>query len=475
MPSKYFFKVPKMKEEEKLELVGTGLIVLSLFGAVFSRYKVAKPSQYLVRTGLGIDGLSITKKGVHWPGQRVSYIEMSPTTFSVNVPAMSKERIPFLMPSVWTIGPKDNKDALKTYASLLSDKGISGLENTVVGVIQGETRVLTANLSLDELFSNREQFRNNVEEKINNIINDMGLRVYNANVAELSDLDDKNRYFEEQKLRALEKVNQDARVAVASAAKDGTIGEKAETVESRKQVSELERDATIAENTNARGIAESKTLLDIAKAQFNQNLKIALAESEAQAELRRLALQKEVEEQRNLQLTAQLRANLFTSAAIDAEVKIKQAEANADVKIKQAEANSTSVIIEANANLQAKLKEAEGIKALRKAEAEGLLALVSAVDGNTDGLVKVLLTQKDMFPKLIEEQAKGLQGLNPKINIWNTGSGPGSNNGINSTLQDFFKTGIPLLDQIRDQTGKDILGSLGIKDMINNTVLHDKH
>ncbi len=439
-----------MKEYKKeIQITGLTALVLGTGLAIFSRYKVAKPSQYLIRTGLGIDGLNINKKCIHWPGQRVSYIEMSPTTFSVNVPAMSKERIPFLMPSVWTIGPKDNQVSLKTYASLLSDKGTNSFENTVIGIIQGETRVLTADLSLDELFSNREQFRGNVQEKINKIIDDMGLRVYNANVAELSDLDDKNRYFEEQKLRALEKVNQDARVAVAAAAKDGAIGEKIETIESRKQISELERNAVIVENTNAQGIADSKNKLDIAKAKFNQDLKIALAESEAQSELRRLSLQKEVEEQRNLQLTAQLRANLFTSATIDAEVKIKKAEAN-----------SSAVIIQADAELQAKLKEAEGIRALRKAEAEGLTALMEAVGGNSDGLVKVLLTQRDMFPKLIEEHAKGLQNLNPKINIWNTSNEKSAINGI---LNDFFKTGIPLFEQIKDQSGHDILGSLGIK------------
>ena len=65
-----------------------------------------------------------------------------------------------------------------------------------------------------------------------------------------------------------------------------------------------------------------------------------------------------------------------------------------------------------------------------------------------------------MLPRLIEEQSKGLQGLNPKINIWNTGGGQGGK--ISSVLDEFFKTGIPMMEQIRDQTGKDILGSLGI-------------
>jgi len=441
-------------------------------GFLFSRYKVARPSEYLIRTGLGIDGLSITKKGIHWPGQRAMFVDIAPHTFAVDISALSKERIPFLMPSIWTIGPKNDVDSLSKYSTLLMDKGDAGLKNIIQGIIQGETRVLTANMKLDDLFSSREQFKIEIEQKINTIVDVLGLKVYNANVAELSDLDSKNKYFEEQKLRALQRVNQDARVAVASAIRDGDIGEKNEQAEGRKKVSELEKDAIIVENTNILGIEESKKNLEVKKALFDQELKIALADSEAKTLMRTFDLQKEVEEKRNLQKTAELRANLFTSASINAEVIIKDAEAKATVAIKEAEAKATAARIIAEAELFSKLKEAEGIKAKLSAEAEGLNSLVNSANGNINGLVQCLIVQKDMLPKLIEEQAKGIQGLNPKINIWNTGT---QNNKIGSILDDFFKTSIPLFDQIKDQTGTDIMKLLtnDKNEKINDNKIND--
>jgi len=434
--------------------IGTAVCIgFGLGASIFSRYKVARPSEFLVRTGLGIDGLSITKKGVHWPGQKAMFVNIAPRTFSVGISALSKERIPFLMPSIWTIGPKSDIPSLSKYTTLLMDKGDHGLEEIVKGIVQGETRVLTANMKLDDLFSNREGFKVDIEKKINDIVDVLGLKVYNANVAELSDLDDKNKYFEEQKLRSLQRVNQDARIAVASAIRDGDIGEKGEQSEGRKKVSELEKDAVVVENTNIQGIEESRKNLEVCKALYVQELKIALAESDAKSMMRTLDLQKEVQEKRNLQKTAELRADLFTTAAINAEVIIKDAEARA-----------SAVKIEAEADLFSKLKAAEGIKAKLVAEANGLNCLVQAANGNIAGLVHYQIIQKDMLPKLIEEQSKGLQGLNPKINIWNTGGGPSGK--ISTVLDEFFKTGIPMMEQIKDQTGKDILEALGIKSPI---------
>ena len=319
--------------------IGAAAVIgIGLGAAIFSRYKVARPSEFLIRTGLGIDGLSITKKGVHWPGQKAMFVNIAPHTFSVDISALSKERIPFLMPSIWTIGPKSDIQSLSRYTTLLMDKGDHGLGEIVKGIVQGETRVLTANMKLDDLFSNREGFKVDIEKKINEIVDVLGLKVYNANVAELSDLDDKNKYFEEQKLRSLQRVNQDARVAVASAIRDGDIGEKGEQAEGRMKVSELETQAVRVENTNTLGIEESRKNLEVKKAMYTQELKIALAESEAQSMMRTLDLQKEVQEKRNLQKTAELRADLFTTAAINAEVIIKEAEARASATRISAEA-----------------------------------------------------------------------------------------------------------------------------------------
>lgn len=51
-------------------------------------------------------------------------------------------------------------------------------------------------------------FLHTVVDRIDLIIRPFGLEIYNANIAELTDLDANNRYFAEQKLRALQIVNQ---------------------------------------------------------------------------------------------------------------------------------------------------------------------------------------------------------------------------------------------------------------------------
>jgi uncharacterized membrane protein YqiK len=48
--------------------VAGGVAALAIFCGM--RYKVSPPEKYLVRTGLGIKNLAISKTGVVWPFQR---------------------------------------------------------------------------------------------------------------------------------------------------------------------------------------------------------------------------------------------------------------------------------------------------------------------------------------------------------------------------------------------------------------------
>lgn len=48
--------------------IAGGLVVASA-AFLFSRYKISKPEQYLVRTGLGIKDMSISRTAIVWPFQ----------------------------------------------------------------------------------------------------------------------------------------------------------------------------------------------------------------------------------------------------------------------------------------------------------------------------------------------------------------------------------------------------------------------
>lgn len=110
----------------------------------------------------------------------------------MNLQAMTKEKLQFMLPVVFTVGPdvnargansstrhphrasspdhanaqEDRGDALMKYAMLLTDtkeKGSSShttqfLANIVKGIIEGEVRVLVSSMTMEEIFTEREEF-----------------------------------------------------------------------------------------------------------------------------------------------------------------------------------------------------------------------------------------------------------------------------------------------------------------------------
>ena len=105
----------------------------------------------------------------------------------MNLQAMTREKLQFLLPVVFTVGPdvnqrgaaagqaprdtgdiehnpEDKGDALMKYAMLLSDaekeKGAARgqhIENIVKGIIEGETRVLVSSMTMEEIFTGELQ------------------------------------------------------------------------------------------------------------------------------------------------------------------------------------------------------------------------------------------------------------------------------------------------------------------------------
>lgn len=466
--------------KKNIALLTTTGASMAFLGFMFYRYKVASPSEFIIRTGLGIKDISITKKAFQWPFQKTFRMNIAPTTFPIEVDAMSNQRIPFRMPSVWTVGPKsDCEESLKKYASLLSEKGESGVQRTVEGVIQGETRVLTANIDLNDLFSNRDSFKQNVVDRINSIIGDFGLIVYNSNIAELKDLDDENKFFSEQKRRALQIVTQEARVDTSKALKDGNVGEQANITETRQKIAEMEKDAKTVEYQRDREVAESLKELEVAKALYDQETQIARVQASAKTDQTKWELLKEVELKRQEQELASLKASQYTRAIVDAEVRIKEAEGLSNAIRIKAEAERYAREQEAEADRFAKEQEAVGkramleqeaigTRAMLKAQADGLNDMINSAGGSIDLLNKYIMVRDGVLPELAQKQANAIQGLAPKINIWHTGGGDNSDKNFSGVVSDLFKTSMPLFEGIKDQTGYDFMKTLNInKDTFN--------
>ena len=82
------------------------------------------------------------------------------------------------------------------------------------------------------------------------------------------------------------------------------------------------------------------------------------------------------------------------------------------------------------------------------AKAYGQLA---GVFGGPQGLLQLLMLENNTYEKLAKANATAINGLQPKISVWNTGSeGTGD---VSSPIRNLFQNLPPLLSTIQEQTG----------------------
>ena len=140
----------------------------------------------------------------------------------------------------------------------------------------------------------------------------------------------------------------------------------------------------------------------------------------------------------------------------------KEAEASLYAEKKQAEA----VIAKAEAAFFAKKKEAEAMTEMAKAYGQmsdvlggpqGYRAPEQAISnqcGLTSGrLLQYMMLQDNTFEKLAKANATAINGLQPKITVWNTGEGSGSSNDGTGAIRNIMQSLPPLLSTINEQTG----------------------
>uniref|UniRef100_A0ACD5XC83 Uncharacterized protein n=1 Tax=Avena sativa TaxID=4498 RepID=A0ACD5XC83_AVESA len=152
---------------------------------------------------------------------------------------MSKEKLPFVLPAVFTIGPPvtnpeqsdaeraEAKAMLLLYAKLIAPlhSSSSHVHELVKGVIEGEARVMAAELTMEEIFRGTKTFKREVFDKVQKELHQFGLHIYNSNVKQLVDVPG-HEYFSYLGQKTQQGAASQARVDVAEARMKGAVGEK---------------------------------------------------------------------------------------------------------------------------------------------------------------------------------------------------------------------------------------------------------
>jgi len=399
----------------------------------------------------------------------VQSFHITPVQVEFRSKAKTKNFQPFELPGVFTIQPRKSSDALVTYAERVLDMQEEDVKRLVTGMIEGLVRASAARMDMLTLFNNRDAFKKEIENEVADDLAKLGFEITTSNIKELEDPEGVT-FFHDLSQRTLAAAHAEARVATAEANRTGETGEKAKDMETRRSVAASEMQAMMAENERDQQIAESTANLQIKQAEYHRSVEVARIQAVKAKEVREAELQAEVEQARRKQEEAQKRANDLTTANVNAEVRVREAEGLRDAAIRQAEGEAEAAIrraegertaairraegeaeavkLKADADLTVALKHAEGVQAEMSAVAAGTREQIAAYGGDVNAVMMRVLVDSGILPKLAEANAKALQGLNPSISIWRTGSGDDSGKDAFAPITNAMSNLPPLLSQL---------------------------
>ena len=337
------------------------------------------------------------------------------------------------------------KLAMKNFLNMNSTQ----INAQLVDSLQGNMREIIGTITLKELCNDRKSFGDQVQEKAQVDMNNLGIQIISCNIQHVEDKNDlitalgQDNMATIQKTASIAKANaeRDVAIAQAQAAKDANDAKVASETEIAIKQNDLaikkselqvvqdtkkaEADAAyrIQEQAQRKSIEVANTEADIAKQEKEIELKMKEAQVREQAldaDIKKAADAEKYRQQQMAEVELYKRQKEAEAKkyelAQQAEAKKIQAEAVKYELAQQAEAKK----IQADALLVEMQREAEGIRAKGEAEADAIRAKAEAeaigIDKKAEAMQKygeaaVIEMLCKMYPMVAEAIAKPLANI----------------------------------------------------------------
>ena len=440
--------------------------------------------------------------------QSYAYLSLEPVTIEIELTkALSKKNIRVNVPSTFTIGISTNLDIMNNAAERLLGLDEISIANQARDIILGQMRLVIATLSIEEINQDREKFLDLVNKNVNTELNKIGLEMINVNIR---DITDESGYIEALGQKAASEAINKAKVEVAAADREGSIGSATAKREMDVEVAqqdaqsitgqkEAERDQRINvsqfEAEGVAGEANAKRAEEVAvaeqaalaiqgkkKAEMLQRVEVAELETNAikgeneskaqMADYNATLAEREADAKRRGDIAlAQASRDVFM-AQKDEEIarleKIHIAQQLIERKQIEIDAEAAAERIrriaqgEADATLAKYKAEAEGLRQVLESKAIGYEKLLSVCGDRKDIAPSLLIIER--LPELVAEQVKAIQNLKiDKITVWDSGSSGATDNPGGSTSA-FLRSligSLPPIHELAEQAGINLPEVLG--------------
>ena len=239
------------------------------------------------------------------------------------------------------------------------DKTISVIEKTVKDVLEGKLREIVSKMTIEQIYSNREEFANQVEQVAKVDIAKMGLEIVTFTIR---DITDSNGYLKALGAKQIAEVKKNAAIAEAEA--------KREEMQRTSEAKRLGEEAQLKADTE---IAAARKEKELKVQEFKGEEKKAQAKADLAYEVEENIVRKQViDATKNAELLEEQRQTEIA----EQQAKKKEMELNATVK-KVAEADRFGEEQKAEADKYAKIQEAtaeaERVRILGEAEAAAIV------------------------------------------------------------------------------------------------------
>ena len=379
-----------MSKETLILIGGVAVAFILLIIFLCSIYRVAAVDKALVVTGGKEPRIKVSGGSFVIPiFRKAQFFDLCMLTVTADGDEIKTiTSVPIIVDWTAQIRP-DTRDTnvLKKAIVSFMERGQQGIIDDVRLTLMGSVRSVVANLTPEQVQSDKESFKNAVEEAVMDELREMGLELVSLNI---QDVTDNNGYYDDLAAKARETKRQEAACIRAEANQKIRESE----AEANRIAEQKELEAELA-------IEAKKRDNNLKKAEFKAETDKANADAEIAGDLQRTVRQQEIAvEEGKVAVVRQEQANL--AAKKEQEVKKTNAEtAKIEATIKAQEDSEVATI---NAQAKAKVAEQEATGKAKALEAEAL-GKAKAVEQEATGRARALEAEATGKARAIEAES----------------------------------------------------------------------
>ena len=428
-------------------------VILLTFIGILSRYRKCKSDEVLVvygKTGGEKKSAKLYHGGAAfvWPIiQGYEFLSMKPLQIDCKLTgALSAQNIRVDVPTTITVAISTDPEVMQNAAERMLGLTMDDKQNLITDVVYGQMRLVIADMTIEELNSDRDKFLSKVKDNIDTELRKFGLYLMNINI---SDIRDAANYIVNLGKEAESKALNEAQANIEEQEKLGAIKIANQIKERETKVAETRKDQDIAiaetkkqqeisvanadkERISQVAFANAEKESQVAKAEAEKNIRIEQANTEKESRVAELNSDMEIKQAEAAKKAAIGRNDAQKEVALsNAELAVTQA--NADKQAGEAAAKSEAAVQTAREIAQKEVEEAKAKKV------ESFEAMVRAAESNP--AIAIQYKMVDQWKEIAGEQVKAFEHMN----LGNITVFDGGNGGTSNFLSSLVKTVAPSL------------------------------